>query len=70
LEIEGVDLSGLKFTFDAPIPDHLDADEEYNSEAEIGVKLVFHNYAEYRQHEQTIKDFAEEIGAEFSVVKA
>ena len=70
LEIEGVDLSGLKFTFDAPIPDRLDADEEYNPEAEIGVKLVFHNYVEYHQHEQTIKDFAEDIGAEFSVVKA
>jgi len=25
---------------------------------------------EYAQHEQELKDFAEEIGAEFSVVKA
>lgn len=71
LEIEGVDLSGLKFDFDTPpIPDELDADEDYNSEAAIGVKLVFNTYTEYRRNEQKIKDFAEGIGAELSVVKA
>jgi len=76
LEIEGVDLSGLKFDFDAldgggnPIPDNLDAEEDYNSSAPIAGKFTFSNYVEYAQHEQELKDFAEEIGAEFSVVKA
>ena len=76
LEIEGVDLSGLKFELDGlngggnPIPDNLDAEEDYNSSAPIACKFTFSKYAEYAQHEQELKDFAEEIGAEFSVVKA
>ena len=76
LEIEGVDLSGLKFDFDVlngggnPFPDNLDAEEDYNSSAPIACKFTFSNYVEYAQHEQKLKDFADEIGAEFSVVKA
>ena len=74
LEIEGVDLSGLNFDVliggGNPIPDNLDADEGYNSSAPIAGKFTFNNYVEYAQHEQELKDFAEEIGAEFSVVKA
>ena len=72
LEIDGVDLSGLKFELDGgnPIPDNLDADEDYNSSAPIAGKFTFSNYTEYAQHEQELKDFADEIGAEFSVVKA
>lgn len=75
LEIEGVDLSGLKFDLDAlngggnPIPDNLDADEDYNSSAPIAGKFTFGNYVEYAQHEQELKDFAEKIGAEYAVVK-
>ena len=71
LEIEGVDLSGLKFELDGgnPIPDNLDADEDYNSSAPIAGKFTFSNYVEYAQHEQELKDFAEKIGAEYSVVK-
>jgi len=74
LEIEGVDLSGLNFDVliggGNPIPDNLDAEEDYNSSAPIAGKFTFSNYVEYAQHEQELKDFAEEIGAEFSVVKA
>lgn len=74
LEIEGVDLSGLDFDVliggGNLIPDNLDADEDYNSCAPIAGKFTFSNYTEYAQHEQELKDFADEIGAEFSVVKA
>lgn len=74
LEIEGFDLSGLKFDAisggGTPIPDKLDADEEYNPSAPIAAKLTFGNYVEYAQHEQDVKDFADDIGADFSVVKA
>lgn len=73
LEIEGVDLSGLNFDEllgDNPIPTSLDADEEYNSSVPIAVKFTFSNYMEYAQHEQELKDFSKEVGAEFSVVKA
>ena len=74
LEIEGVDLSGLNFDVliggANPIPDNLDAEEDYNSSAPIAGKFTFSNYVEYAQHEQELKDFAEEIGADFSVIKA
>ena len=76
LEIEGVDLSGLKFDLDGlnggglTIPDNLDADEDYNPSAPIAGKFTFSNYVEYAQHEEELKEFAERIGAEFSVVKA
>jgi len=74
LEIEGVDLSGLNFDVliggGNPIPDNLDAEEDYNSSAPIAGKFTFSNYSEYAQHEQELKDFADEIGAEYSVVKA
>ena len=53
-----------------PIPDNLDAEEDYNSSAPIAGKFTFSNYVEYAQHEQELKNFADEIGAEFSVVKA
>ena len=74
MEIEGVDLSGLKF--DAlidggyAIPDNLDSDEEYDSAAPIAIKLTFGNYSDFAPYEQEIKDFAEEIGAEYTVARA
>lgn len=51
-------------------PDNLDADEDYNPSAPIAGKFTFSNYVEYAQHEEELKEFAECIGAEFSVVKA
>lgn len=53
-----------------PIPDNLDSEEEYSPDAPIAGKLTFKNYIEYAQHEQEMKDFADECGAIFSVVKA
>ena len=74
LEIAGIDMA--QFGFDElngggnPIPDNLDSEDEYSPDAPIAGKLTFHNYAEYAQHEQEMKDFADECGAVFSVVKA
>lgn len=73
LELQGIDMEDLKFGEiggGIPIPDNLDAEEDYSPEAPIAGKLTFHNYAEYARHEEEMKRFAEEIGAEFSVVKA
>lgn len=70
LEMQGIDMEDLKFTFDDALPDVLDVDEGYDSNAPIACKLTFENYAEYNSHETEIKEFAESIGAVFSVVKA
>lgn len=74
LEIAGIDMS--QFGFDElngwgnPIPDNLDSEDEYSPDAPIAGKLTFKNYNDYAQHEQEMKDFADECGAIFSVVKA
>lgn len=72
LKIEGQELKELNFNFDiqADFPDKLDAEEDYSADEPIACKLKFDDYAEYRKHEKEIKAFAEEIGAEFSVIKA
>ena len=75
LEIDGIDLSGLKL--DAlniasdreNIPENLDGDD-YDGNGPIGCKFTFSHYGEYNQHENELKEFAESIGAVFSVVKA
>ena len=69
LEIEGVDLSGLEFEFGDGEPENLDA-EDYDPGVPLAVKLTFANYAELRRVEDQVKAFAEEIGAEYSLVKA
>lgn len=71
-DIDGLDFDGFDFDFDfgtlPPEPENLDG-EEYIAEEKIGVKLIFPNYYTYSEHEQAIKDFAESIGAEYSVIK-
>ncbi len=53
-----------------PIPDNLDAEEEYNEEAPLSVKLTFPNYTAYSMYEREIKETAERMGATFALVKA
>lgn len=72
LEIEGVDLSGLKFDFNnelPPIPDNLDADADYDENAQLSVKLTFQNYEEYSAYEMEIKELAERAGAMFAIIR-
>lgn len=71
LNIEGIDMSDIKIDFNEipPIPDDLDG-EDYDSQSPMGVKLTFVNYDAYAEHEQEIKEFAESVGATYSVVKA
>ncbi len=71
LSIAGLDMVQFGFDdLDNAFPENLDAEEEYSPDAPLACKLKFDNYAEYRNHEEDIKAFSEEIGAEFSVVKA
>lgn len=72
LDFSKIDMEQFGFNFSGwgnPIPDNLDAVEDYNSSAPIAGKFTFSNYSEYAQHEHELKDFADKIGAEFSVVK-
>ena len=71
LSIAGLDMAQFGFDdLENAFPENLDAEEEYSPDVPLACKLKFDNYAEYRNHEEDIKAFAEEIGAEFSVVKA
>ena len=70
LDIAGFDMEQFGFVDqEMPLPDNLDAEEGYEGQP-LACKLTFNNYSEYSEHEQEIKDFADEIGAKFSVVRA
>jgi site-specific DNA-methyltransferase (adenine-specific) len=70
LSIAGIDMTA--FGFDALAdelpPGDLDNPETYGET--LACKLTFDNFKEYNEHETEIKEFAESIGATFSVVKA
>lgn len=69
LAIDGIDMSQFGFEDQNElIPENLDNSESYG--VGVACKLTFDNYSEYNAHEEQIKDFANEIGAVFSVVKA
>lgn len=52
-----------------PIPETLDADQEYNAGMPLAVKLTFPNYTAYLMYENEIKEIAERMGATFALVK-
>lgn len=68
LEIEGVDLSGLGFDFDG-MGEPLNLDDETESDGKCSIKFTFESFNDYSVHEEELKEFAERIGAVFSVVK-
>lgn len=70
LDIAGFDME--QFGFDdteIDFPENLDAENGYDGQP-LACKLTFDNYPEYSEHEAEIKEFAESIGAKFSVVRA
>jgi hypothetical protein len=68
LEIEGVDLSGLKLLGqEMEFPETLDAEKD--EDERIYVKLIFDDYDHFQKHEDETKAFAESVGAEFGLVK-
>lgn len=73
LDFSGFDwtLEEFGFTDDAlpPIPDNLDAETDYDEEAEVSAKLTFANYTEYKLYENDLKQISEAAGARFSVTK-
>ena len=52
-----------------PIPDNLDAETDYDEEAETSAKFTFANYTAYKAYEGELKELAERAGARFSVMK-
>ena len=71
LNLDGIDMDDLNFSFneEPPIPENLDAEDSYSADDPIGCKFRFNSYAEFASHEEELKKFADEIGAEFAVVK-
>lgn len=68
LEIEGVDLSGLKFEFRDTV-EPLNLDDESESDGKCSIKFTFDSFNAYAPYEEELKEFAERIGAVFSVIK-
>ena len=50
-----------------PIPDNLDAEKDEDNR--IFVKLIFDSFEHYSKYEEEIKAFAEDVGAEFGLIK-
>lgn len=70
LNIAGIDMTQFGFANmedDLP-PENLDNPETFG--VTVACKLTFNNFIDYNAHEAEIKEFAEKIGAVFSVVKA
>ena len=68
LDIAGVDMG--QFGFDSQvfdIPENLDAEED--TDPKIHVKLTFPDYHAFAPHEEELKRFADQIGAEYGLMK-
>ena len=69
LSIAGIDMTAFGFDDlqkELP-PENLDNSESYVET--LSCKLTFDNFRDYNKHETEIKEFAERIGATFSLVK-
>lgn len=67
LDIAGIDMTQFGFDSEMAYPDNLDAEEETDSR--INVKLTFPDYPHYAKVEDELKAFADQIGAEFGLMK-
>ena len=68
LDIAGFDMEQFGFVnAEIDFPENLDAEEE--TDHKIFVKLTFPDYSSYASHENDLKDFADQIGAEFGLMK-
>ena len=68
-----MDLSGLKFDLDGlnggclTYPDKLDSENE--TDGKCSIKFTFDSFSDYAPHEKELKEYAEQVGAIFSVAK-
>lgn len=74
-ELDGLDFEGFDFEFSFPnmnaniIPQNLDG-EDYDPNQPLACKIIFDNYTAYSMYENELKEIAERMSAQFSVVKA
>ena len=68
-----LDFDMADFGFDIPggvlEPINLDAETDYDEEAEVSAKLTFANYTAFKAYENDVKELAEASGARYSVTK-
>lgn len=69
LEIEGVNLDDLKFTFDMDIPENLDA-EESETKSNVIVSINFPDYCAYEAAKSDLQSIADDNGATLAVKMA
>ena len=68
LDIAGFDMEQFGFTSsEIDFPENLDAEEE--TDHKIFVKFTFPDYSTYAEHENELKDMADQVGAEFGLMK-
>ena len=68
LDIAGFDMEQFGFAdTEIDFPENLDAEEQ--TEHKIFVKFTFPDYQSYAPHEDELKDFADQVGAEFGLMK-
>ena len=63
-----MDLSDLKFQLES-IGEPLNLDDETESDGKCSIKFTFDSFSAYAPYEEDLKEFAERIGAVFSVIK-
>lgn len=70
-ELEGLpDFDAEFYGFETTLePINLDAEEEYDNQTLIAVKLTFADYSTYSKWEKEIKETADRMGAVFAIIK-
>ena len=69
LDIAGIDMEQFGFSdMSDDFPEKLDA-EDTTGGGKCSIKFTFDSYSDYLPHEDELKELADSIGAEFSVVK-
>lgn len=72
LEIEGVDLSGLKFTFDFDVQDEFDESDldDESEKSNVIVTVNFKNVSDYEKAKSGLQSIADSYGASLAVKMA
>ena len=69
LELEEIDLDMTQFGFLDDMPDAGELNAEKEDSEKIVVHITFDTYAEYKAHEEQVKEFADSVGAKYTIGK-
>lgn len=69
LELAEIDLDMSQFGFVDDLPETGELDAEKEESNRIVVHITFDTFAEYEAHEEQVKEFADSVGAKYSIGK-